>query len=125
MNIIESIISKIIPKSNAQTAQPSTGRPSPLQPQQTQQPSTVDIDQVLKGMAEKRGGQKLDYQHSIVDLMKMLDMDSSLEARKKLARELNYTGDMNDSARMNIWLHEQVIKKLEENGGQVPQSMKH
>lgn len=65
-------------------------------------------------------GQKLNWRTSIVDLMKALDLDSSLAARKELAKELNYTGDTNDSATMNIWLHKALMKKLAENGGKVP-----
>ena len=57
-------------------------------------------------------------------MMKLLDLDSSLSARKELAKELNYTGDMNDSARMNVWLHKQVMIKLAQNGGKVPDSLK-
>ena len=71
-----------------------------------------------------KSGQKLDYRRSIVDLLKLLDLDSSLTARKELAKELNYTGDMNDSAAMNIWLHKQVMRKLAENGGKVPDDLK-
>ena len=71
-----------------------------------------------------KAGQKLDWRKSIVDLMKLLDLDSSLGARKELAKELNYSGDTNDSAAMNIWLHKQVMIKLAENGGKVPDSLK-
>jgi hypothetical protein len=84
----------------------------------------VDVGAVLAGLAAKNP-QKLNYQTSIVDLMKLLDLDSSLTARKELAKELGYSGDMNDSATMNIWLHKQVILKLEQNGGQVPAELKH
>ena len=73
------------------------------------------LDQAVAGQKEK-----LEWRTSIVDLMKALKIDSSLGARKELAKELGYTGDMNDSASMNIWLHKQVIKKLSENGGKVP-----
>ena len=83
----------------------------------------VDVEAVLKDMASK-SGQKLDYRRSIVDLMKLLDLDSSLTARKELAKELNYTGDTNDSAAMNVWLHKQVMRKLAENGGKVPDDLK-
>jgi hypothetical protein len=69
--------------------------------------------------------QKLDWRHSIVDLMKLLDLDSSLSARKELAKELHYTGDTNDSAAMNIWLHKQVMRKLADNGGKVPEDLKN
>jgi hypothetical protein len=79
----------------------------------------VDVAKVLDA-AVKEKGQKLNWKTSIVDLLKALDIDSSLAARKELAEELKYTGDMDDSAKMNIWLHKQVIRKLEENGGKVP-----
>jgi Domain of unknown function (DUF3597) len=83
----------------------------------------VDVAKVLDA-AVKEKGQKLNWKTSIVDLMKALNIDSSLEARKSLAKELKYTGDMDDSAKMNIWLHKQVIQKLEENGGKVPADLK-
>jgi hypothetical protein len=79
----------------------------------------VDVASILD-VAVKKNGQKLDWKHSIVDLLKALDLDSSLTARKELAGELGYTGDTSDSATMNIWLHKAVIKKLSENGGKVP-----
>ncbi|KQO70424.1 hypothetical protein ASF27_17930 [Methylobacterium sp. Leaf102] len=84
---------------------------------------SVDVEEVLNGMAAKNG-QTLNWRTSIVDLMKLLDLDSSLTARKQLADELHYTGDKEDSASMNVWLHKQVIKKLEENGGKVPADLK-
>jgi hypothetical protein len=67
---------------------------------------------------------KLDWRRSIVDLMKLLNLDSSLAARKELAGELHYTGDTNDSATMNIWLHKQVMQKLADNGGKVPDELR-
>lgn len=70
-----------------------------------------------------KNSEKLDWKKSIVDLMKLVGMDSSLSARKELATELGYTGDQNDSATMNVWLHKQVLKKLAENGGKVPQDL--
>ncbi|CAM3585611.1 DUF3597 domain-containing protein [Agrobacterium radiobacter] len=79
----------------------------------------VDVASILDA-AVKKNGQKLDWKRSIVDLLKALDLDSSLTARKELAGELGYTGDTSDSATMNIWLHKAVIKKLSENGGKVP-----
>ena len=82
----------------------------------------VDISAVLDTMA-KSNPEKLDWKHSIVDLMKLVGMDSSLAARKELATELKYTGDMNDSATMNMWLHKEVMRKLAENGGKVPQDL--
>jgi hypothetical protein len=79
----------------------------------------VDVEQVLTDM-QKQSGQQLNWRSSIVDLLKLLNLDSSLQARKQLAAELHYTGDTNDSASMNIWLHKQVMTKLAENGGKVP-----
>ena len=84
---------------------------------------SVDVEAVLNDLAAKNP-QKLNWRTSIVDLMKLLDLDSSLHARQQLADELHYTGDKNDSASMNVWLHKQVIKKLEENGGKVPADLK-
>jgi hypothetical protein len=83
----------------------------------------VDVGAVLNGLAAKNG-QKLNWKQSIVDLMKLLDMDSSLSARKELASELKYAGDTNDSAGMNVWLHKQVMLKLAENGGKVPDDLR-
>ncbi len=84
---------------------------------------TVDVAAVLdKAVAAQK--EKLEWRTSIVDLMKALNLDSSLAARKELAKELNYSGDTNDSATMNIWLHKQVIRKLAENGGKVPDDLK-
>lgn len=81
--------------------------------------ATVDVAAIMDA-AVKKSGQKLDWRHSIVDMMKALDLDSSLAARKELADELNYTGDKNDSAKMNVWLHKALMKALAENGGKVP-----
>ncbi|MBN9040003.1 MAG: hypothetical protein BGP05_21155 [Rhizobiales bacterium 62-47] len=84
---------------------------------------TVDVAPILdKAVAAK--GEKLAWRTSIVDLMKALDIDSSLSARKELAKELGYTGDTNDSASMNIWLHKQVMIKLAANGGKLPDDLK-
>lgn len=84
---------------------------------------SVDVAAVLDGLAAKNS-QKLDWKHSIVDMMKLLDLDSSLTARKELAGELQYTGDTNDSAGMNLWLHKQVMQKLADNGGKVPDALR-
>jgi len=85
--------------------------------------SKVDVEAVLAKL-ESETKEKLNWRQSIVDLMKLLKLDSSLGARKELAKELGYTGDTGDSASMNIWLHKQVMQKLAENGGQVPDSLK-
>jgi hypothetical protein len=85
---------------------------------------TVDVAPILdKAVAAK--GEKLAWRTSIVDLMKALDIDSSIGARKELAKELGYTGDTNDSATMNVWLHKQVMTKLAANGGKLPPEIKH
>jgi len=84
---------------------------------------SVDVGPILdKAVAAKK--EKLEWRTSIVDLMKALDIDSSLAARKELAEELHYTGDTHDSAAMNIWLHKQVLTKLAENGGKLPADLK-
>ncbi len=138
MSIFGSIMSKIFsyaaaatPSATAPTAAPASapqtaavtaapvGSAPPAAPQ-----ASVDVAAVLTAMASK-AGQSLDWRHSIVDLMKLLDLDSSLTARKELAKELHYTGNTEDSAAMNIWLHKQVMQKLAENGGKVPDDLKH
>jgi 3-oxoacyl-ACP reductase-like protein len=83
----------------------------------------IDVAAVLTELAAKNP-EKLDWRRSIVDLMKLLDLDSSLAARKELAQELHYSGNMSDSASMNVWLHKQVMVKLAENGGKVPDELK-
>jgi hypothetical protein len=87
-------------------------------------PASVDVAAILdKAVAAKK--EKLEWRTSIVDLMKALDIDSSLAARKELAKELGYSGDTNDSATMNVWLHKQVMAKLAANGGKLPPEIKH
>lgn len=127
MGIFSNIIGKIF-GSNAANAAPAaaegakTPAPSAGASGAASAP-TVDVTKMLDEMAGK-AGQKLNWRQSIVDLMKLLDMDSSLAARKELAKELNYTGDVNDSATMNIWLHKQVMAKIAANGGKVPDELK-
>lgn len=107
------------PQASVQTgAQP--GRSAPPQPAALE---TVDVELILTRMAAKQGGQALNWRSSIVDLLKLLNLDSSLENRKELARELDYRGDMADSAKMNIWLHRQVMNRLAANGGKVPDDL--
>jgi 3-oxoacyl-ACP reductase-like protein len=100
------------------SAQPSAAAPV----QQVQQP-VVDVEAILNGLAAKNP-QKLNWQTSIVDLMKLLGLDSSLQNRQALAKELGYSGDTADSATMNTWLHAQVMRKLAESGGKVPASLR-
>jgi hypothetical protein len=133
MSIFGTIMSAIFGKSAPGGSAPSAPAPAPAGGPRSANPSaapsttssaTVDVAAIMDDLAGK-AGQKLDWRKSIVDLMKLLDLDSSLGARKELAKELNYSGDMNDSATMNIWLHKQVMTKLAENGGKVPADLKH
>jgi len=116
--------------SGPQVEPPPTGSAPQVQPAPTSATAkpatqaTVDVAAVLDGLAKQKK-QKLKWRTSIVDLMKLLDLDSSATARKRLAEELHYQGDMKHSAKMNIWLHKQVMIKLAENGGKVPEDMKH
>jgi len=119
MSIFGKLMAKIFGR--AETA-PS---PAPTTPVRTSGPAAptatavVDVEAVLTDMAA-RNPQKLNWRTSIVDLMKLVGMDSSLAERKELAQELGYTGSMQDTAAMNLWLHKQVLRKLAENGGKVP-----
>jgi hypothetical protein len=152
MSIFGNIMSSIFGRAQAQTSQaaPTTAQVAPSGAAKTSTPSSagatssassapistnvssspknaaptvVDVEAVLTQLASQNK-EKLDWRSSIVDLMKLLNLDSSLSARKELAGELHYTGDTNDSAKMNIWLHKQVMVKLAENGGKVPDSLK-
>jgi Domain of unknown function (DUF3597) len=99
----------------AATAQSTEAAPSSTTPPMR----AVDVAAILDKMASENK-QKLDWRHSIVDLMKLVGMDSSLDARRELAADLKYSGDTKDTATMNVWLHKEVMKKLAENGGKVP-----
>jgi len=135
MSIFGSIMSKIFgggeaaaATSNPQPAPASTSssisvNASPGSTSATAPGQSVDVEAVLTDLSSKNS-QQLNWRASIVDLMKLLNLDSSLNSRKELARELNYNGDMNDSAAMNIWLHKQVMQKLADNGGKVPDDLK-
>jgi|SRR5690348_13160153 hypothetical protein len=142
MGILSNIFHKIFPSSHPaaqsggqaapgsqQRAPQPTQQPAPqTAPQSAQQPQAapmqqVDVEAVLNNM-QQQSGQQLNWRTSIVDLLKLLGLDSSLQARKELAAELHYTGDTNDSASMNVWLHKQVMRKLAENGGKVPADLK-
>ena len=83
------------------------------------------VEAKIQKVADDTGHKDYNWRQSIVDLMKLLNLDSSLAARKQLAQELGYTGALDGSAEMNIWLHKQVMDKLAEGGGKVPQSLKH
>lgn len=135
MSIFGKIMSSVFGHANAKEASPPTAPgSSPAKPGDKSAPTStasapagsageVDVSAILTKLATENS-EKLDWRRSIVDLMKLLDLDSSLSARKELAKELHYTGDMNDSASMNVWLHKQVMHKLAENGGKVPEDLK-
>ncbi|HEY5830013.1 MAG: DUF3597 domain-containing protein [Hyphomicrobiaceae bacterium] len=122
MSIFGSIMSAIFGNAQA-SASPVPPGVAPSAPTGSSPPPAaagqVDVAEVLDDL-EDESDEDLDWRHSIVDLMKLLKLDSSLTARKTLATELGYTGNMGDSASMNIWLHKQVMTKLAENGGKVP-----
>ena len=104
---------------------PAPAAPAPAQPAPAPAPAQpVDVEQVLTAIAARKGNPDLDWRRSIVDLMKLLDLDSSLSNRKELATELGYTGAKDGSAEMNIWLHKAVMRELERNGGTVPAALK-
>ena len=85
--------------------------------------SRAEVEAQIAAIEAKRGV-KYNWKQSIVDLMKLLDLDSSLAARKELAQELGYKGALDGSAEMNVWLHKQVMERLAEGGGKVPDSLK-
>lgn len=104
--------SPVAPGSAANITSPDSSNGSALA-------QAIDIEPVLDD-AVRRNGQKLDWRRSVVDLMKAVGMEASLAERKELAEELGYSGDINDSATMNMWLHKALMRKLSENGGKVP-----
>lgn len=134
MSIFSMIKDAIFGQKSAATAGAPAAAPRPTAPTATAPASIpaspagakwdapVDVFHVLNELAEKNP-QKLNWKTSIVDLMKLLNIDSSLQNRKELARELGFTGDSNDSASMNLWLHKRVMQELEKNGGKVPASL--
>ncbi len=117
ISIFGSIMGAIFGKGSAQASASPTAAPSAPPAQ------TVDVAAIVDKAAAATG-EKLAWRTSIVDLMKALNLDSSLAARKQLAKELNYTGDTNDSATMNVWLHKQIMAKLAANGGKLPADIK-
>jgi hypothetical protein len=137
MGILGDIFHKIFPSrhpaNQGATQAPAGAAPAaaPAAPQPQAAPAAsapaamqeVDVEQILTNM-QAQSGQQLNWRSSIVDLLKLLGLDSSLQARKELAAELHYTGDTGDSASMNIWLHKQVMNKLAANGGKVPADLR-
>jgi len=143
MNILGSILEKVLGKTPASSAAappaasvPKASGPTkadgatnapPSAPASTSAPvqpgPSVDVAAVLDDLSDKTT-EKLDWRHSVVDLMKLLSIDSSLAARKELAKELHYDGDTSNSSSMNIWLHKQIMAKLAANGGKLPEDLK-
>jgi hypothetical protein len=117
MSIFGSIMGAIFGHGSAQAGASPTATPTAAPAQ------TVEVAAIVDKAAAAKG-EKLAWRTSIVDLMKALDLDSSLAARKQLAKELNYTGDTNDSATMNVWLHKQIMAKFAANGGKLPPDIK-
>jgi len=111
------------PSGSAPAAGGGTGGGAPAAAGGAAASAAVDVAAILdKAVAAQK--EKLEWRTSIVDLMKALNLDSSLTARKELAKELKYTGDTNDSAKMNVWLHQQMMKNLAANGGKLPADIK-
>jgi len=138
MSIFGDIVSKIFSHPAPGVVQASAAGPGAMPPKQpppsapaaigasTQKPlAAVDVANILDGLAAKSGEKDLEWRKSIVDLMKILSLDSGLPARRELAKELNFTGDTKDTAGMNVWLHKQVMIKLSDNGGKVPDDLKN
>src|SRR5262249_26170925 len=136
MSVFGSIVSAIFGSKHAATvtgaAGPSSAAPSPQAPSASATPagataakpiSRTEVETILAKLAAEQR-ENLDWKNSIVDLMKLLKLDSSLGARKQLAQELGYTGALDGSATMNVWLQKQVMTKLAESGGKVPDSLK-
>ena len=124
MSIFGSIVNAIFSKAKAAgavIADVASGIGGATKPQ----PMTrAEIDALIQKIADDTGRKNYNWKQSIVDLMKLLDLDSSLDARKQLAQELGYTGKLDGSAEMNIWLHKEVMKQMMENGGVVPDKLK-
>jgi len=102
------------PQSTSETSAPATGKSM----------TKAEVEAMIAKLAEEHR-EKYDWRHSIVDLMKLLKLDSSLRDRRQLAKELGYTGKLDGSAKMNVWLHKEVLTKLAESGGVVSESLKH
>lgn len=122
MSIFGRIVSAIFGSPASATA--AAGSPSPAPAASAVKPiSMVEVESMIEKIASGQS-EKYNWKQSIVDLMKLLKLDSSLGARKQLAQELGYTGALDGSAEMNIWLHKQVMQQLAASGGRVPDSLK-
>ena len=136
MSIFGSIVSAIFGKGPAPGTTAAAAPGTPVAPAAKGTPTVggapatgtaltrEQVEEMIRKLADAQG-EEYNWKQSIVDLMKLLKLDSSLTARKQLAQELGYKGELNGSAEMNIWLHKQVMTKLAESGGVVPESLKH
>jgi len=138
MSILGTIMSKLSGKGPASPAAPNSAAPSaqasgtrsaaPSAPAPASSPPpSVDVAAVLDALSSKRSeklNETLDWRHSAVDLMKVLSVDSSVLARQELAKELQYNGDLKNSAATDIWLHEQIMAILAANGGKLPNELR-
>ncbi|MBF0877033.1 DUF3597 domain-containing protein [Gluconobacter cerevisiae] len=126
MGLFSTIMSKIFGHAEAATPSTSAAPADAAAPAAAATPAAapVDVDAVLSGLAAN-AGQPLNYKTSIVDLLKLLGLDSSLQSRKELASELHYSGSTDDTATMNVWLIKQVYAELAKNGGKVPADWTH
>ena len=131
MSVLGEIVSAIFHRSASPAPAAPAGSSSPQSKPAAQaapaapapKGAAVDVAAIMDKLASQ-SKEKLDWRRSIVDMMKLLNLDSSMGARKRLAEELHYTGNVNDSASMNVWLHKQVMIKLVENGGHVPNELR-
>ena len=123
MGILSTIINKVFggkkeaaaaPAPSAEVIETVVAEAVPAEP--------FDVGSYLNGLSSENK-EKLDWTVSIVDLMKLVGMDSSLSARKELAKELGYGEDTADSAKMNIWLHKQVMQQIAQHGGKLPDKL--
>ncbi|MCX5618352.1 DUF3597 domain-containing protein [Bombella sp. TMW 2.2543] len=124
MGLFNDIVTKVSGFAKSLFGSSSAEAAETAQPAAAASVAQVDVDAVLKELAAK-AGQPLNYKESIVDLLKLLGLDSSLKARQTLADELHYTGDKNDTATMNVWLIKQVYTELANNGGKIPAGWGH
>lgn len=129
MSIFGSIVSAIFGSAKAADSAAAGAAPgaaaAPAGKAAKPQPMTrEEVEGMIQKVASTTGRKDYNWKQSIVDLMKLLNLDSSLGARKQLAQELGYTGALDGSAEMNVWLHKQVMAKLMESGGVVPDSLK-
>ena len=122
MSFFGSIISKIFGVSEAKAAEGAPASPGAAPASPVAPAGSVDVEKILDDMNEKNP-ETLDWRVSIVDLMKVLGLDSSLTARMGLTHELHYDGDTNDSAKMNIWLHKKMMEMIAANGGKLPDNI--